>query len=123
MSYSDLTVETLIPEPVAVVTCPDHPFTSRASVSFSDFGDQDLITTPASCTYRDMLDEFLSQTQTRPRSIIETNNIQAIIHFVMSGLGISILPRVSAENEIAQDCLLRSLERFSYACIYANCLS
>lgn len=105
MSFPDLTVETLLPEPVAVVTSPDHPFASRASVSMTDFEDQDLITTPATCTYREMLDEFLRETNTSPRSIIETNNIQAIIQFVMNGLGISVLPRVSAEKEIAQGLL------------------
>lgn len=120
MLYSDLTVETLISEPIAVVTCPDHPFTSRTSVSFADFGDQDLITTPSTCTYREMLDEFLSQTKTRPRSIIETNNIQAIIHFVMSGLGISILPRISAENEIAQGLLAEIPWKDSISPVYTQ---
>lgn len=105
MAFSDLTVETLIPEPVVVITSPNHPFASRASVSIEDFEDQDLITTPSTCTYREMLNEFLSEAKASPRSIIETNNIQAIIQFVMSGLGVSILPRVSAENEIAQGLL------------------
>jgi len=105
MSFTDLKVETLMPEPVAVVASPNHPFASRASVNIEDFEDQDLITTPSSCTYREMLDEFLRETHTNPRSILETNNIQAIIQIVMNGLGISILPRVSAENEIAQGLL------------------
>lgn len=104
--FSDLTVETLIPEPVVVVASPDHHFESHTSAGIRDFEGQDLIVTQENCTYRTMIDDLLNETNTHPRSIIEINNIQAIKQLVMSGLGVAILPRVSVESEISQNVLV-----------------
>lgn len=53
-----------------------------------------------------MIDVLLNETGTHIRSVIEINNIQAIKQLVMSGLGITVLPRVSVENEINQNLLV-----------------
>ncbi|KUG02776.1 transcriptional regulator, lysr family [hydrocarbon metagenome] len=106
VSYPDLIIETLVTEPVVVVISPDHPFASRTSVDIREFEDQDLVVTQENCTYRAMIDEYLVEAKVHPRSHIEINNIQAIKQLVMSGLGITILPRISVEYEIAQNLLL-----------------
>jgi DNA-binding transcriptional LysR family regulator len=106
ISFPDLVIETLLPEPVVVIASHDHYFSSRTSVDIKDFENQDLIVTQESCSYRAMIDDLLHETKTRPRSIIEINNIQAIKQLVMSGLGITLLPRVSVESEISQNLLV-----------------
>lgn len=106
VSYPDLIIETLVTEPVVVVISPDHPFASRASIDIREFKDQDLVVTQENCTYRAMIDEYLVEARVHPRSLIEINNIQAIKQLVMSGLGITVLPRISVEYEIAQNLLL-----------------
>ena len=106
VTYPDLIVETLLTEPVVVVISPDHPFKSLVSVDIRQFENQDLVVTQENCTYRAMIDDFFKEAKVHPRSIIEINNIQAIKQLVMSGLGITILPRISVEYEIAQKLLL-----------------
>jgi len=52
-----------------------------------------------------MIDELLQEAGVQPHSLIEINNIQAIKQLVMSGLGITVLPRVSVEYELTQNLL------------------
>lgn len=106
VTYPDLIVENLLTEPVVVVTSPDHPFRSHVSVNIGEFENQDLIVTQGNCTYRALIDDLLQKANVHPRSIIEINNIQAIKQLVMSGLGITILPRISVEYEISQNLLI-----------------
>ena len=105
VNFSDLVIETLLPEPVVIVTSPTHPFRSYVSAGVKDFENQTLIVTQENCTFRAMLDDLLNEAKVHPRSLIEINNIQAIKQLVMNGLGITVLPRVSVETEIAQGLL------------------
>ncbi|MDD2621009.1 MAG: LysR family transcriptional regulator [Syntrophomonadaceae bacterium] len=104
--YSDLIIETLLPEPAVVVLAPDHPFNSLATANIRIFQDQNLVVTQENCTYRAMINDLLKEADIRPRSIIEINNINAIKQLVMNGMGITILPRVSVEYEVSQNLLL-----------------
>lgn len=108
VSFPDLVTEVLLPEPVTIVSSPDHPFKAHAAVTVKDFENQDLIVTQKSCTFRTMIDDLMKQAQVQPHSLIEINNIQAIKELVMSGLGISIMPRVSVKSEIDQGLLVES---------------
>ncbi|HBE80935.1 MAG TPA: hypothetical protein DDW65_24575 [Firmicutes bacterium] len=67
---------------------------------------EDLIVTQENCTYRAMIDDLINSAKIQPYSLIEINNNQVIKQLVMSGLGITILPRVSVESEINQGYLL-----------------
>jgi DNA-binding transcriptional LysR family regulator len=105
LSYPDLVTETLLAEPVVAVTSPDHHFNSYTSVNIDDFKNETIIMTQENCTYRSMIDNLLKDANVQPQSIIGINNIQAIKQLVMSGVGITILPRITAEYEIAQKLL------------------
>ncbi|QHQ63880.1 hypothetical protein Ana3638_23715 [Anaerocolumna sedimenticola] len=99
----------MIDEPIVTVASPNHPFALKASVNIKDFESQDLITTQEDCTYRAMIDDLLNGAGVHPKTTIGINNIHAIKQLVMSGLGISILPRVSVEYEITQSLLTEIL--------------
>ncbi len=106
VNYPDLVVETLINEQVVVLAAPDHPFAHNNSASITMLENQDLIITQENCTYRAMINDVLSQARVRPRSLVEINNLQAIKQLVMSGLGITILPRITVEYELEQKLLI-----------------
>lgn len=106
ISYPDLIVETLNLEPVVVAAAPDHPLGSSKTLSVKNLERQDLIVTQENCAYRAMINDLLREAGVRPRSIIEINNIQAIKQLVMSGLGLTILPRASVESEVLQNLLV-----------------
>lgn len=106
VNYPDLMVETLLKEPVVMVASPDHPFGTGNADSLRMLEDHDLIITQENCTYRALINDLLSAARVHPRSLIEINNLQAIKQLVMSGLGITILPRITVEYEISQRLLI-----------------
>jgi DNA-binding transcriptional LysR family regulator len=106
VSFPDLVTETLLSEPVSVVSSPEHPFRTHVTVNIKDFENQDLIITQKNCTFRAIIDDLIKQAQVKPRSLIEINNISAIKQLVMSGLGITIMPRISVKSEIGQGLLV-----------------
>ena len=105
VSFPDLVTETLLSEQVVAVASPDHPFSEKKFVRLEDFENQVLILTQKNCTFRGMIDKLIQQSEIIPHSIIEINNIEAIKQLVASGLGITIMPRISITNELAHGLL------------------
>ncbi|WP_371362052.1 HTH-type transcriptional regulator GltR [Sporomusa rhizae] len=105
LQYPDLVIETLFSESVVVVVAPHHSFRRKETVGLYDFQTENLIITQENCLYRAMIDELLRESGVQPRSVIEINNMQAIKQLVMSGLGITALPRSTVEYELKQNLL------------------
>lgn len=106
VDYADLKVETLLIEPVVMVASPDHLLSPGGLNSLRMLENQELIITQENCTFRALINDLLNKARVKPRSIIEINNLQAIKQLVMSGLGITILPRITVEYEISQRLLI-----------------
>lgn len=106
VSFPDLVTETLLSEPISVVSSPEHPFRAHDAANIQSFENQDLILTQKNCTFRAMIDDLIKQAEVQPHSLIEINNIQAIKQLVISGLGITIMPRISVKSEIDQGLLV-----------------
>lgn len=106
VTFSDLIIETLLTEELVVLVSPEHPFIIKSSITVKDFSNQVLILTQENCTFRTMIDNIIKQANVQPRSLIEINNIEAIKQLVISGLGITIMPRISALDEISKGLLL-----------------
>ena len=90
------------PEPMALLCSPEHPFASRETVYPEDLSNEPLILTESCCGYRALFDTIMSQYHVKPRSVIETGNVQAIKQLVISGMGITLLPLTAVEEELRQ---------------------
>lgn len=106
VTSTEFITETLISEPIVMVTSPEHPFCIRRCANIKDLENQNIIVTQKNCTFRKMLDDLINQSNIQLHSIIETNNIQAIKELVASGLGITIMPLISVKKEIEQGTLI-----------------
>lgn len=106
ISFTDLIVETLLVEQLVVLVSPNHPFAIKGDIDIRDFNNQVLILTQRNCTFRTMIDNLIKQAEVHPHSLIEINNIEAIKQLVISGLGITIMPRISAIDEIDKGMLI-----------------
>ncbi len=95
------------PEPMALFCSPEHSFTQKENIYPKDLSGEPLILTEASCGYRALFDSILSQYNIKPRSVIETGNVQAIKQLVLSGMGITFLPQTAVEEELQQGRLIR----------------
>ena len=103
--YPNLYTEILCPEPMAFIAAVDNPLTQQAAIDISDFSTEDFIVTQEGCAYRTFIENLLSANAIKPRSFMKVKNIEAIKQFVISGLGIAILPRIYVEREITANLL------------------
>lgn len=99
--------EMQFPEPMALLSSPEHPLVQKESVYPEDLSGESLILTEAGCSYRMLFENMLAQFSVRPRSIIETGNVQTIKQLAMSGMGITLLPQVAVEEECLRQRLVK----------------
>lgn len=95
------------PEPMALLCSPGYAFAGREKVYPEDLSGEPLILTEPCCGYRALFDTIMLQFNVKPRSVIETSNVQAIKQLVLSGMGITFLPQTAVEEELQQKRLVR----------------
>lgn len=96
-----------IPEPMALLCTSEHAFALKEKVYPEDLTGEPLILTETICGYRKVFDSMMSEYHIKPRSIIETGNVQAIKQLVLSGMGITLLPQITVEEELKQKRLIK----------------
>ncbi len=99
--------ELQFPETIAMLAVPDHPLAHKDEVYPEDLAGEPFILTEPGCSYRTQFQSMLHQYAIKPRSIMETGNIQAIKQLAMSGLGITLLPLVTVAEECNDGRLVR----------------
>lgn len=103
--YPNLYTEILCPEPMALIASPDHPLAGRSTIDIADFRAEDFIVTQEGCAYRTFIENLLENNAIKPRSFMKVKNIEAIKQFVISGLGLAILPKIYVERELSATLL------------------
>lgn len=103
----EFVTEIQFPEPMVILSLTEHPLAQKESVYPEDLTDESMILTEKGCSYRILFENMLTQYAIKPRSIIETGNVQAIKQLTMSGLGITFLPLVAVEEEFLQHRLAK----------------
>lgn len=97
-----LVVEELIREPLLLVAPPNHPLASAPQVRVRDLEHEPLLFTELGCSYRNLFEHLLIAEGVYPTRNLEFSSIEAIKQCVIAGLGLTVLPRVSVEKELAQ---------------------
>lgn len=107
VEIADLVVKTVVPEPIALIAWPGHPLSVRKSVSPPDIQGENLVLTETggNISYRFAFEEMLARAGVEPGSVTELGSIEAIKKTVISGLGITVLPRIAVEKELAEGLL------------------
>lgn len=104
--YASLSTEILCPEPMSFIASVDHPLARQAAVGVLDFNTEDFIVTQEGCAYRTFIETLFADNDIKPRSFMKVKNIEAIKQFVISGLGLAILPKIYVEKEISANLLV-----------------
>ncbi|MCX8132228.1 MAG: LysR family transcriptional regulator [Clostridia bacterium] len=107
IDQEEFVTEIQFPEPMVILSSPEHPLARAGSVYPKDLNNQSFILTEAGCGYRALFENMLTRYSIRPHSIIETGNVQAIKQLAISGLGITLLPLVAVEEECFQQRLVK----------------
>lgn len=75
------------------------------TVTLHDLNNCELIVSEESCIYRSLFENLLKEHGIIFRIGFELSNLEAIKRCVMNGLGIALLPKIVAEEEIERGSL------------------
>lgn len=101
LQVKGLMVEPLVREPVLLVAASDHPLTGRNEVCPADLDGECLLLTEVGCTYRNLFLQRLAMDGIYPTTILEFTSVEAIKQCVMARMGVTVLPRMAVERELA----------------------
>ena len=99
-----LSAELLMEEDVSVVAPPAHALAVSDFVAPSNLGKETVLLPEApqsGCAYRGRFERQLAEGGVVPRETLEFQSIEAIKRCVSAGMGVSVLPAVSVEAELA----------------------
>jgi DNA-binding transcriptional LysR family regulator len=94
-SHPDLTFTPLVDDPFVLACRRDHPFASRAGLTWKDLEGQALIGVSRNSGNRQLLDAALSTTKVRLDFFHEVNHLSTSLGLVERGLGMSVLPKLA----------------------------
>ncbi len=97
----DLTTRVLCEEPMIIVGNPEHPLLEKGFIELKDIAQESFIFTERDCSYRSILENYLADSKIQLGSSYEFDSVEAIKQFVISGLGISLLPYAAVEKELS----------------------
>ncbi|MDT8715254.1 LysR family transcriptional regulator [Clostridium sp. 19966] len=95
-----------VDEPMLLLAAPGNHMLSKKNIQPEDIENEPLILTEMGCSYRAVFENILSENNLKPNTILETGSVQAIKQFTMSGLGITLLPKIAVYEEISQGRLI-----------------
>jgi DNA-binding transcriptional LysR family regulator len=103
---NDFITEISFDEPMLLLAAPGHPLLKKKEVLPEDIAKESLILTELGCSYRAVFENILNSYNLKANVVLETGSVQAIKQFTMSGLGITLLPKVAVDEELSQGRLV-----------------
>lgn len=97
----------LFNDDLALVVGVNHPFASKGRVSVQEAGREPFLFFERSSSYHSLIYSMFLRAGVVPESIMELDSMETTKHLVEAGLGISILPVISVEREVADGTLKR----------------
>jgi len=91
----------LCEEPMIIVGNSEHPLVDKGFIELKDIGQTSFIFTERDCSYRSVIEKYFAEFKVQPISSYEFDSIEAIKQFVLSGLGIALLPHAAVEKELS----------------------
>jgi Transcriptional regulator len=93
------------PEPLALLTIPGHPLSLKSHIFPEDIVSYNAILAQKGCSFRKAFEKCLDDAKLFPKYMMEVGSIQAIKQLTISGMGISLLPRIAVEDELNRKLL------------------
>lgn len=94
-------------EPMALLASPLNKLANKKNLTLKDFADIPLVLTEKGCSYRSALEKMFRDESLKPHLALEIGNIETIKTFVINNLGITLLPIMTVENELAKGNLVK----------------
>src|SRR5216683_1540020 len=91
---------------LALVVAPDHPLATKKVVSVRELGAESFIAHNVPSPYRERVVKTFEKHRTPLNISMEMPTLEAIKRLVEKGLGVALIPRLSAQAEIARKQLV-----------------
>lgn len=98
---SDLESKSLMEDELIAIIPPDHPFARRRSVKPAAFCREPFITHEPASSSGSFVEQVLEARNLKINPLLSLSSTEAIKQAVASGLGVAIVSRLAAKNEIA----------------------
>jgi len=86
---------------LALVVAPDHPLAAQTIVSVRELGAESFIAHNVPSPYRERVVRTFEKYKTPLNISMELPTLEAIKRFVEQGMGVALVPRLTAQSEIA----------------------
>src|SRR6202158_4300669 len=87
---------------LALIVPPDHPLAARTIVSVRELGAESFIAHNVPSPYRERVVRTFEKYKTPLNISMELPTLEAIKRFVEQGMGVALVPRLTAQSEIAR---------------------
>jgi len=85
---------------LALIVSPNHPLAGKSSVSVKELGVETVIAHNAQSPYREKVIETFEKYQTKLNISVELPSLEAIKKLVETGIGVALVPKLTAQSEI-----------------------
>lgn len=107
ITLSDMHTDVLVDEPMAIVASPHYKLVHQCrQLRPHDLEGESLILTEKTCGYQPLIMKMLQDSGVTIGPLLEFTSLGAIKECVMIGLGVSIIPRIAVNQEIADGRLV-----------------
>ncbi len=87
---------------LALIVAPDHPLASKDVVSIKELGAESFVAHNVASPYREKVVRTFEKYKTPLNISMEMPTLEAIKRFVEQGMGVALVPRLTAQSEIAR---------------------
>lgn len=98
---SSVVAITVIADELALIVSPKHAFADKTSVSIKELGKENFIAHNAPSPYRQKVIESFEKHNTKLNISIELPSLEAIKRLVENDVGVALVPKLTAQSEIA----------------------
>jgi DNA-binding transcriptional LysR family regulator len=88
---------------LALIVAPDHPLAGNDTVSVKELGAESFIAHNVASPYREKVVRTFEKYKTPLNISMEMPTLEAIKRLVEQGLGVALVPRLTAQSEIARE--------------------
>ena len=87
-------------EHMVILCSPSNKLMKKSKVTLEDIQNESLILTEKGCSYRKDFEEIFQKKSINTNLVLESGSIEAIKRFVKSNIGITLLPKMTVEEEL-----------------------
>ncbi len=99
LEHPKLLCEPIVTREDVAICAPSHPLAKRTRISFSDLLSYPLLLLDRGSNTRNFIDSKLKETDLKPNIVMEMGSIEVIKKMVQMDFGVSIVPRISVQEE------------------------